>query len=88
MASLAERITTTDEPPKSDDWADDNGQMDGSTAISGGSTMTEPEYTVEVKLIDTNSPLYSVKTFEELGLSVASRQHQKLSDLFIDLKPY
>lgn len=50
------------------DWADD-GQMDGSTAVLGGSTeMVEPEYDVEVKLIDESSPLYSVKSFAELGL--------------------
>lgn len=50
------------------DWADD-GQMDGSTIEQGGADqMVEPEYDVEVKLIDEASPLYSVKSFEELGL--------------------
>ena len=67
MASLDERITapTEDKPV---DWADDNGQLDGGTAFHGGSAMAEPEYDVQVKLIDANSPLYSVKSFEELGL--------------------
>ena len=67
MASLDERITAP-EGDNPESWADDNGQMDGSTAFAGGSNMTEPEYEVEVKLIDANSPLYSVKSFEELGL--------------------
>ncbi len=67
MASLEERIEAPeDAEPK--DWADDNGQMDGSTSVAGGSGMAEPEYEVVVKLIDANSPLYSVKSFEELGL--------------------
>jgi ATP-dependent RNA helicase DDX19/DBP5 len=38
----------------------------------GGSGLDEPEYEVAVKLADLqgdpNSPLYSVKRFEELGL--------------------
>ena len=50
------------------DWADDNGQLDGATEFNSGSTMAEPEYDVEVKLVDQNSPLYSIKSFEELGL--------------------
>jgi hypothetical protein len=63
-------------------WADESAQMDGSTQAQGGSDqmdgstqvqggsdqMVEPEYDVEVKLIDENSPLYSVKSFAELGL--------------------
>ena len=69
MSSLGDRITappaeTTDE---SIDWAADT-QVDGATEYAGGSTMAEPEFDVEVKLIDANSPLYSIKTFEELGL--------------------
>jgi hypothetical protein len=56
----------------STDWADDNGQLDGSTPQAGGSdAMVEPEYDVEVKLIDEGSPLYSVKSFAELGLYVS-----------------
>ena len=71
MASLDERISI---PDAGDDSAqttvpDDNGQLDGSTSYAGGSSIAQPqEYEVEVKLIDENSPLYSVKSFEELGL--------------------
>ncbi|MCJ1446404.1 MAG: RNA helicase required for poly(A+) mRNA export [Stictis urceolatum] len=71
MASLEDRITPGDDK-KTEDWADDNQQLDGSTAVQGGSeSMIEPEYDVEVKLIDESSPLYSVKSFQELGLSKA-----------------
>lgn len=50
------------------------GQNDGSSEVLGGSTggVIEPEYEVNVKLADAqadvNNPLYSVKSFEELGL--------------------
>lgn len=50
------------------------GQNDGSSEVLGGSTggVVEPEYEVNVKLADAqadvNNPLYSVKSFEELGL--------------------
>ena len=72
MASLEDRITPGDDK-KTEDWADDNQQLDGSTAVQGGSeSMIEPEYDVEVKLIDESSPLYSVKSFQELGLCVHS----------------
>jgi ATP-dependent RNA helicase DDX19/DBP5 len=47
-------------------------QIDGAGIERGGSTLHEPEYDVEVKLsdiqADPNNPLYSVKTFDELGL--------------------
>ena len=47
-------------------------QTDGSSAPLGGSDLHEPDYTVEVKLsdlqADPNNPLYSVKSFGELGL--------------------
>jgi hypothetical protein len=47
-------------------------QMDGAAEPFNGSQLTEPDYTVEVKLADMqadpNNPLYSVKSFEELGL--------------------
>ena len=73
MASLEDRITAPSggdgDAPTS--WADDNGQVDGSTSFAGGSGMNQPvEFEVDVKLIDENSPLYSVKSFEELGLCV------------------
>lgn len=49
------------------------GQNDGATEGLGGSPgVIEPEYEVNVKLADAqadvNNPLYSVKSFEELGL--------------------
>ena len=49
-------------------WAEDNGQMDGTSGYPAGGGIDEPEFDVEVKLIDQTSPLYSVKTFEELGM--------------------
>lgn len=51
-----------------------SGQNDGASEVLGGSTggVIEPEYEVNVKLADAqadvNDPLYSVKSFEELGL--------------------
>ncbi|KAL2002261.1 hypothetical protein VTN02DRAFT_342 [Thermoascus thermophilus] len=47
-------------------------QDDGAPSELGGTNLHEPEYTVQVKLsdlqADPNNPLYSAKTFEELGL--------------------
>lgn len=65
MASLESRVTAPV------DWAEDNAnsQLDGATQNQHGSLgVLEPEFDVEVKLIDQNSPLFSIKTFEELGL--------------------
>ncbi|KAI9819716.1 MAG: RNA helicase required for poly(A+) mRNA export [Thelocarpon impressellum] len=49
----------------------DKAQNDGASELFGGSDLREPDYNVEVKLsdiqADPNNPLYSVKTFEELG---------------------
>ncbi|KAI9842924.1 MAG: RNA helicase required for poly(A+) mRNA export [Sclerophora amabilis] len=46
-------------------------QIDGASAENNGSELREPEYDVDVKLsdiqADPNNPLYSVKSFEELG---------------------
>jgi ATP-dependent RNA helicase DDX19/DBP5 len=46
-------------------------QEDGAGELLGGSDLREPDYNVEVKLsdiqADPNNPLYSVKSFEELG---------------------
>ena len=72
MASLEDRVTAPVAPVSENklDWAEDNTQLDGATEINAGSAMAEPEYDVEVKLIDQNSPLYSIKSFEELGLLV------------------
>lgn len=47
-------------------------QVDGATEPFMGSQLQEPEYAVEVKLADLqadpNSPLYSIKSFDDLGL--------------------
>lgn len=56
-----------------DTSTESTGQNDGATEGLGGSTgVIEPEYEVNVKLADAqadvNNPLYSVKSFEELGL--------------------
>jgi ATP-dependent RNA helicase DDX19/DBP5 len=49
-------------------------QTDGAGEPQGGSSLHEPEYDVDVKLsdlqLDPNNPLFSVKSFEELGLYV------------------
>ena len=83
MAGLESRISAPDGAPVS--WADDAmqsdtaakpeetpaiPQLDGGTQGQGGSGIEEPEFDVEVKLINEDSPLYSLKSFEELGLSV------------------
>lgn len=48
---------------------------DGASELLGGSNLQEPEYDVEVKLsdlqADPNNPLFSVKSFEDLGLYVS-----------------
>lgn len=50
---------------------------DGASEVLGGSNLHEPEYDVEVKLsdlqADPNNPLFSVKSFEDLGLYVSLR---------------
>ena len=69
MASSEEGITAPTTQPKVD-WADDNAQLDGATEYNSGSAMVEPEYDVEVKLVNQDNPLYSIKSFEELGLYV------------------
>ncbi|MCJ1339253.1 RNA helicase required for poly(A+) mRNA export [Bachmanniomyces sp. S44760] len=81
MAGLESRISAPDGAPVS--WADDAmqsdtaakpeetpaiPQLDGGTQGQGGSGIEEPEFDVEVKLINEDSPLYSLKSFEELGL--------------------
>lgn len=47
-------------------------QMDGNSEPLGGSMLHDGQFDVEVKLSDiqgdVNSPLYSAKSFEELGL--------------------
>ncbi|KAI9657709.1 MAG: RNA helicase required for poly(A+) mRNA export [Bathelium mastoideum] len=59
------------EPTKSADGLQ-SAQLDGSSEALGGSKLEEPAYDVAVKLsdmqADPNNPLYSVRSFEELGL--------------------
>jgi ATP-dependent RNA helicase DDX19/DBP5 len=47
---------------------------DGAGTALQGSSLQEPDYQVEVKLsdlqADPNNPLFSVKSFEDLGLLV------------------
>lgn len=47
-------------------------QLDGATEPLGGGTLQDGQYEVEVKLSDIQgdetSPLYSVETFEQLGM--------------------
>jgi hypothetical protein len=68
----------------SDSWADqvaspteknnplDAAQQDGASEPQGGSGLQDSQYDVEVKLsqlqANTDSPLYSIHSFEELGL--------------------
>ncbi|KAF2232280.1 DEAD-domain-containing protein [Viridothelium virens] len=75
--SLADRISkpaNSDTPNDSSKTTGDltDAQVDGSSEPRGGSKLEEPEYDVAVKLsdmqADPNNPLYSVKSFEELGL--------------------
>ena len=69
MASLEDRVSA---PAEKLDWAAEDtmaaAQVDGATPDQGGSSLITSNYEVEVKLIDANSPLYSVKSFDELGL--------------------
>ncbi|KAJ5541710.1 hypothetical protein N7494_006786 [Penicillium frequentans] len=66
--SLADRISKP-EAPSTD--APEAGQ-DGAGGGASGSALQEPDYSVEVKLsdlqADPNNPLFSVKTFNDLGL--------------------
>jgi ATP-dependent RNA helicase DDX19/DBP5 len=60
-------------PPAESPKDADKAQVDGSTEHQGGSALLPAgEYEVEVKLSDiqgdTSSPLYSINSFEELGM--------------------
>ncbi|RMJ24498.1 hypothetical protein PHISP_04627 [Aspergillus sp. HF37] len=75
--SLGDRVSKPDDTKPSDTpdqpaHKESIPQSDGSTAPMGGSDLQEPDYTVEVKLsdlqADPNNPLYSVKSFGDLGL--------------------
>jgi ATP-dependent RNA helicase DDX19/DBP5 len=69
MADLASRITNPNEGAAGAKSDLDQAQLDGSNATG----LLESTYDVEVKLSDLQndqeSPLYSVSTFEQLGLS-------------------
>ncbi len=58
------------EKPESESLAD--AQVDGTVEPLGGSGLHDAQYEVEVKLSDlqgdVNSPLFSVSSFEELGM--------------------
>ena len=51
-----------------------DGQVDGATESRGGSQLHEPKYEVKVTLSDlqgdVNSPLFSIHSFEQLGMQV------------------
>lgn len=73
--SLESRITRpadnmADDAMAADAPAVDPSQMDGAGVDNSGNALAEVEFDVVVKPIDPNSPLYSVKSFEELGLFV------------------
>jgi hypothetical protein len=75
--SLADRITKPDATQGSSPASIPN--TDGASEVLGGSNLQEPEYDVEVKLsdlqADPNNPLFSVKSFEDLGLYVHPLGH-------------
>ena len=69
-AANADAIKPTEKP---EDSTVAKAQTDGAVAeLNGGTGIYEPEYDVDVKLSDVqadpNNPLYSIKTFDELGL--------------------
>ncbi|KAJ5555314.1 hypothetical protein N7535_007753 [Penicillium sp. DV-2018c] len=79
--SLADRITKPDESKPTDvsDTTTAEASNDGASALAQGSAeLEEPEYSVAVKLsdlqADPNNPLYSVKSFEDLGLDERIRR--------------
>jgi ATP-dependent RNA helicase DDX19/DBP5 len=67
-------VSNVDAPKDSKDPKTDlsDAQVDGASVPLGGSTLHEPQYDVEVKLSDiqgdSSSPLYSISSFEELGM--------------------
>ncbi|KAL1968414.1 hypothetical protein VTN77DRAFT_1943 [Rasamsonia byssochlamydoides] len=74
-APLEDRITKPDattSAPEQNEQPKDTSEKDGAPEALGGSNLQESDYTVEVKLsdlqADPNNPLYSVSSFEELGL--------------------
>ncbi len=72
LASPVEPATDT---PKID-GAQGDAQADGASESQGGGALQDVEHDVEVKLsdiqADVNSPLYSIQSFEQLGMLVPS----------------
>ncbi|KAM5475558.1 RNA helicase required for poly(A+) mRNA export [Microsporum audouinii] len=79
---LAERASFADSKGKGVDMSEDqtsggveDAQTDGAAYRTGASMLRDSEYTVNVQLsdlqADPNNPLYSIKSFEELGLDEA-----------------
>ena len=69
----AKSPTKIGEQPETDENHLAKAQVDGATQHQNGtSTIYEPNYDVDVKLSDVqadpNNPLYSIKSFDELGL--------------------
>ncbi|KAK5799932.1 hypothetical protein VI817_002144 [Penicillium citrinum] len=77
--SLADRITNPDAQTAA------TGTDDGAGTALHGSELNEPDYSVEVKLsdlqADPNNPLFSVKSFEQLGLRSDERILKGLSKM-------
>ncbi|KAJ5717941.1 hypothetical protein N7488_003587 [Penicillium malachiteum] len=73
--SLADRISNPnpEAPAATGDAPSANQEDDGAGDALGGSSLQEPDYSVEVKLSDLqqdpDNPLFSVKSFEQLGLN-------------------
>ena len=75
-ASWADEVSSpaTNNPPANitESSSANTSQLDGATEPFMGSQLQEPDYAVEIKLADLqadpNNPLYSVKSFDDLGL--------------------
>lgn len=72
-ASFAEpKGKEVDTKPEESSGGVEDAQTDGAAYRTGASMLRDSEYTVNVQLsdlqADPNNPLYSIKSFEELGL--------------------
>ena len=67
MASLESRITQANETSMEDAEAGQNAQKT-TGENNNESNLIENEFEVQIKPIDASSPLFSVKSFDELGL--------------------
>jgi hypothetical protein len=74
LDAAANSATTTTTTTTTEEKTPNMPQVDGATEPFNGSQLHEPDYLVELKLADMqadpNNPLYSIKSFDELGLSV------------------